>query len=182
LVEESLSAVPWLYVNAGGIEFLSRCSSSVTRELVEAWLQQLQLVRVLVPEEFGARRDVPTVFVLYAQDVQQAMSVEIQRDLQKRAKAVTGEVNLAPSMRLSDRDLDATISYVDESKFDAAGLSVTSFHVRHHLRGRVPALPAWVLDGFERALRPADFRLQPITPGAITSMKSTASEAPGRDP
>ena len=33
MVEESISSVPWLYVNAGGIEFLSRCSASTTLQL-----------------------------------------------------------------------------------------------------------------------------------------------------
>ena len=36
LVEESVTGVPWLYVSAGGTEFLSRCSQGITRELVEA--------------------------------------------------------------------------------------------------------------------------------------------------
>jgi hypothetical protein len=63
LVEESISSVPWLYVNAGGTEFLSRCSASTTRALAGAWLEKMQLVRVLVPPEFLVRMDVPTVFV-----------------------------------------------------------------------------------------------------------------------
>ncbi len=65
LVEESKSSVPWLYVNVGGTEFLSRCSAFTTGEFVSAWLTQIQLMRVLVPEEFLVRTDVPAVCVLY---------------------------------------------------------------------------------------------------------------------
>ncbi|MBL9210504.1 MAG: hypothetical protein JNL92_08535, partial [Opitutaceae bacterium] len=119
LVEESTSSVPWLYVNAGGTEFLSRCSTSTTRHLAEAWLEKLQLVRALVPDEFLARMDVPEIFVLYAQDLEQTVSAEIQRELQSGGgRSRPGEsprsdgVNIAPSMRLSDRDMHASIAYI----------------------------------------------------------------------
>ncbi len=50
LVEESKSSVPWWYVNVGGTEFLSRCSRFTTEEFVDAWLNRMQLMRVLVPD------------------------------------------------------------------------------------------------------------------------------------
>ena len=85
MVEESVSGVPWLYVNAGGTEFLSRCSAGTTRSLVEGWLDKLQQVRALVPEEFLGRMDPPSIFVLYSQDLQQTVSAEIQRESKVRA-------------------------------------------------------------------------------------------------
>jgi hypothetical protein len=168
MVEESVSSAPWLHVEVGGAEFLSRCSDSTTRQFVEAWLEKMQLVRALVPEEFLGRTDAPTVLVLYAQSLQQTVSAEIQRELQageSRAGAASrGErVNIAPNMRLADRDMHASIIYIDESQFNAAGLSISPSHVRFLLRGRVPDLPAWLIDGAERAWRDADFVLDPIT-------------------
>ena len=152
LVEESIASAPWLYVNAGGIEFLSRCSASTTRDLVEGWLTKMQLVRVLVPEEFLVRMDVPTVFVLYSQDLNQTVSAEIQRELQgggdrtRNGDSPRGSgVNIAPSMRLSDRDMHASIAYIDESLFDASTMSVSPNHVRYLLDGRLPELPAWLI-------------------------------------
>lgn len=82
MVEESVSSAPWYYVHAGGIEFLSRCSPATTKAFVEGWLTKMQLVRVLVPEAFLARMDVPSIFVLYSQDLKQTVSAEIQRELQ----------------------------------------------------------------------------------------------------
>jgi hypothetical protein len=170
MVEESISSAPWLHVSAGGSEFLSRCSASTTRAFVEGWLTKLQLVRVVVPDDFLARMDVPSVFVLYAQDLKQTVSAEIQRELkasEDRARpgdpAGESRVNIAPNMRLSDRDMQASIVYIDEALFEAAGMSVAPAHVRFLLRGRVPELPAWLVEGIERAWRGADFVMDPIT-------------------
>lgn len=183
LVEESTASVPWLYANAGGTEFLSRCSAFTTRQLAEAWMEKLQLVRVLVPDEFLARMDVPDVFVLYAQDLEQTVSADIQRELQGGERTRPGDaprsdgVNIAPSMRLSDRDMHASIAYIDETLFDAAGLSVSSGHVRFLLKGRVPELPAWVVDGVERTYRRAEFVRDPITLGPLVWLNQGESSA-----
>lgn len=162
MVEESVAGVPWLYVNAGGTEFLSRCSFGTTRNMVEGWLTKLQGVRALVPEEFLGQMDAPSVFVLYSQDLEQKVSVEIQRELQA-AGAQSGGVDIAPSMRLADRDLHGSIAYIDETRFDAAMMSIAPSHVRFLVQSRMPALPAWLVDGIERAWRRADFILHPIT-------------------
>lgn len=162
LVEESTASVPWLYVHAGGTEFLSRCSAGTTRDLVEGWLAKMQLVGVLVPAEFLARLDVPSVFILYAQDLETTMSAEIQRELQAGPRE-GGRVQIASSMRLTDRDMHASIAYIDEALFDGANLSIASGHVRYLLRGRVPELPSWLVDGIERAWRRTDFVQEPIT-------------------
>jgi hypothetical protein len=187
MVEESVSTVPWLYVNAGGAEFLSRCSASTTRQFVEAWLAKMQLVRVLVPEEFLARTDVPTVVVLYAQDLQQTVSAEIQRELQAGdqrpgVSPPESRVNIAPNMRLADRDMHASIVYLDEALFDGATLSIAPGHVRYLLQGRVPELPAWLLAGIERTWRDADFVLEPITLRPLVWHDHGESEALASDP
>lgn len=189
IVEESVSSVPWLYVNTGSTEFLSRCSAATTRALAEAWVTKLQLVRALVPDEFLARLDVPSVFVLYAQDLQQTVSAEIQRELQANSDRTRNgdsssgsRFNIAPSMRLGDRDMHASIAYIDETRFDASTLSVSSSHVRYLLNGRVPELPAWLLDGLERTYRRADFVIEPVTLGPLVWNNSSESAALASDP
>ncbi|HUR56125.1 MAG TPA: hypothetical protein VM029_00340 [Opitutaceae bacterium] len=186
LIEESVSSATWYYVNAGGAEFLSRCSASTTRQFAEEWLGKMELVRALVPPEFLARLDVPAVFVLYAQDLKQTVSAEIQRELQggERRKGEPprgGDVNIAPSMRLSDRDMHASIAYIDESLFEAAAMSVAPGHVRFLLNGRVPELPGWLIDGIERAYRGADFVLEPITFRPLQSGGHGANDALASD-
>jgi hypothetical protein len=190
MVEESVSSVPWLYVSAGGTEFLSRCSVGTTRNLVEVWLKKMQLVRVLVPEEFLGRMDVPSVFVLYSQDLKQSVSAEIQRELEagdkrKRRGGGTGwnNVNIAPNMRLTDRDMHASIVYIDEALFDASTMSIAPNHVRYLLRARVPELPAWLIDGVERTWRRADFIVEPITLHPLVwNNNQFESDALARDP
>jgi hypothetical protein len=184
MVEESVSSVPWLHVNVGGAEFLSRCSASTTRQFVEAWLTKMRLVRVLVPEEFLARMDVPAVVVLYAQDLQHSVSAEIQRELQAGNDGTPGgeyprenRVNIAPNMRLSDRDMHASIVYIDETLFDGSTLSIAPGHVRYLLKGRVPELPPWLVDGVERAWRGADFVAEPITLAPLVWNNRAESEA-----
>jgi len=181
LVEESVSRVPWLYARAGGIEFLSRCSASTTRTLAEAWLAKLQLVRTFVPDDFLARVDTPAVFVLYAQDLEHTVSAEIQRELRRDA-ARPGGVDIAPSMRLSDRDMTASIAYIDEALFDAATLGVSPSHVRFLLDGRVPELPGWFAEGIERTYRRADFIADPITVNPLVWLNSAESDALSADP
>ncbi|MBM3854395.1 MAG: hypothetical protein FJ399_14785, partial [Verrucomicrobia bacterium] len=170
MVEESVTSAPWLYARAGDTEVLSRCSPSTTRRVVEMLLTQRQLLRRLVPDEFLLRLDVPAVCVLYAQDLKQAVSAEIQRELQATddrsgAGGQPRETNIgiAPNMRLNDRDMHAAIIYIDEAQFEGFSLSISPGHVRFLLRGRVPEPPGWLADGIERAWRAADFLAEPLT-------------------
>lgn len=160
LVEESISGVPWLYVGTGDLEFLSRCSFGVTRDLAEGWLRGMQLVRALVPDEFLLRMDVPTIFILYSQDIRQTLSAEIRRELQE---AQGGAAAIAPSMRLADRDMHASIAYIDEALFNAETMSISPSHVHYLLRNRIPEPPGWLVDGVERTLRSIDHQEPPVT-------------------
>ncbi|MBL9190011.1 MAG: hypothetical protein JNK23_21205 [Opitutaceae bacterium] len=187
MVEESVSAATWLHAHAGGAEFLSRCSAFTTRDFIAAWLQRMQLIRALVPEEFLGRSDVPTVIILYSQNLEQTISAEIQRELETNARregeSARGErVNIAPNMRLSDRDMHASIIYLDESQFNAAGLSIAPSHVRFLVKTRVPELPAWLIDGIERTWHSADFVMDPITLRPLVWHTQRESDALAIDP
>ena len=86
-------------------------------------------------------------------------------------------MNIAPNMRLSDRDMHASIAYIDEVLFDASTLSVSPNHVRYLLNSRVPELPGWLVEGIERMVRGADFVLEPITLRPLVWSSSGESEA-----
>ncbi len=187
LVEESKSSAPWLYTNVDGTEFLSRCSKPTTEQFIDAWRSKMQLMQVLVPAEFISRMNAPSICVLYSQDLDQTMSAEIQHELQAAGKARDdspdgSRVNIAPNMRLEDRDMQATIVYIDETQFQGAQVGISANHVRFLLRGRVPDLPAWLVDGFERTWRTADFSLAPITFNPMVWYDSTESDALASDP
>jgi hypothetical protein len=184
MVEESVTSAPWLYAQTGDTEVLSRCSPSTTRRVVEMLLTQRQLLRRLVPDEFLLRMDVPAVCVLYAQDLKQAVSAEIQRELQAAdggagagRPARETHVGIAPNMRLNDRDMHAAIIYIDEAEFEGFSLSISPGHVRFLLRGRVPELPGWLADGIERAWRAADFQAEPLTLQPLVWINAGESDA-----
>ena len=91
----------------------------------------------------------------YAQDLDQNFTAEIQHELQESTKskgqaAEEGRVNLAPNMRLGDRDMHATIVYIDETSFAAQNFGIAAGHVRYLLQGRAPDLPTWLAEGMER--------------------------------
>lgn len=173
IVEETAKAPQWLYVNAEGTEFLSRCSAATTRAYIESWRRGMRLIRTLVPEDFLARMDVPPVMVLYAQDLKQPVSAEIQRALRRTQMNAAGSFSrefpggegygYAPNMRLDDRDMHASFVYIDEGRFDADNLIVAPDYLRFHLERRVPLLPAWLIAGIDRTYREADFVQKPIT-------------------
>ena len=59
------------------------------------------------------------------------VSAEIQRELQAGEDPMRGgdssrgsRVNIAPNMRLTDRDMHSTIVYIDEALFEASTMSI----------------------------------------------------------
>jgi hypothetical protein len=122
------------------------------------------------------------------------MSAEIQRELKAaqegranagdatRGRGDAGGPNIAPSMRLADRDMHATIAYVDESRFDGANLRIAPAHVSYLLKGRVPELPGWLIEGIERTWRHADLIEDPITLEPMIWLNLSESDALASDP
>lgn len=191
IVEEAAESVRWLYASDGSTEFLSRCSASTTRRYAEAWLKKLQLLRTLVPPEFLARTDVPTVALLYGQDVKQSVSAEIQRQLratqteENSAAALDSphrtRVGYAPNLRIDDRDMHASFVYIDEAHFDPATLIVSPGYLHFLLERRVPVLPRWLIDGIDRTYLNADLVKAPITFPPLVWTNRWDSEALVRD-
>lgn len=192
IVEEKAESVRWLYASDGTTEFLSRCSLSTTRRYAEAWIRKLQLLRTLVPPAFLAKTDVPTVMVLYAQDLKQPVSAEIQRQLRTlQAEQATlpsadrpGRVHVgfAPNLRLNDRDMHASFVYIDEARFDAKTLIVAPNYLRFLLERRAPLLPGWLIEGIDRTYRNADLVKAPISFPPFIWTQRWDSEALIRDP
>ena len=192
IVEETADSVRWLYASDGSTEFLSRCSLSVTRRYSEAWIRKLQLLRTLVPPAFMAQMDVPAVMVLYAQDLKQPVTAEIQRQLRAvqteqatlPLSEATGRqrVGFAPNLRLNDRDMHASFVFIDEVRFDAKTLIVAPNFLRFLLERRAPLLPGWLIEGIDRTYRNADLVKAPISFPPFVWTHRWESEALIRDP
>ena len=191
MVEETATSVRWLYTRVDGFEFLSRCSAATTRRYAEAWQKRLQLLRVLVPDPFLPRADLGSVVVLYPQDGKQAVSPEIQRELQA-LQSVGGDYSLgsldrrrmgfAPNMRINDRDMHAVFVSVNEARFDASTLIVSPGYLHYLLERRVPILPTWLIEGIDRTYLGADFVKAPITLPPLVWANRWDSDALARDP
>ncbi len=191
IVETSTEKVRWLYASGSGTEFLSRCSIATTRRYAEAWLKKMQLLRTLVPPAFLAQMDVPAVMVLYAQDLKEGVSPEIQRQLREvQADQNTGRrpgspgptrVGYAPNLRLNDRDMHASFVYIDEARFEPKTLIVAPKYLRYLLERRVPLLPAWLIEGVDRTYVNADLVTAPITFPPFVWIHRWDSDALARD-
>lgn len=155
MVTEAADAPPWLYVNVNGIEYLSRCSATMTRNYAENWELALQRLSAFVPEWLTARRELGAVTILYSQKLAQSTSPELLQQLKQgaplggRGNAYGSDIvyRFAPNLRLEDRDLWATFAYIDEMHFDPTRMRVAPAYVRLILERRTPALPAWFIEG-----------------------------------
>jgi hypothetical protein len=173
VVAESATVPPWLYVKVGGMEYLSRCSAATTRSYAEEWERALQLMGAFVPDSLLPRSEIPALTILVSQKLGQSTSPELLRELKQQAalhdrtsfgqppRVIT--YSFAPNMRLEDRDTYATFAYIDEASFDASRLTATPAYLRFLLERRVPALPAWFIEGIEQAYRSATLSLKEIT-------------------
>jgi hypothetical protein len=154
LVTESADAPPWLYANVDGIEYLSRCSATMTRNYAEQWELALQRLSAFVPEWLTARRELGNIVILYSQKLAQVTSPELLQQLKQAAPLGTRGAygsdivyRFAPNLRLDDRDMHATFAYVDEMHFEPTRMRVAPAYVRLLLERRTPALPAWFIEG-----------------------------------
>ena len=86
MVEASGKAPTWLYADAGGFEVLSCCSRETTRDWIKTYQYHQQVLRVVVPEEFLAKMDVPAVHVLYNLDSKRVGSDAVLQELIKAEK------------------------------------------------------------------------------------------------
>ncbi|HEY1111159.1 MAG TPA: hypothetical protein VGE76_21055, partial [Opitutaceae bacterium] len=114
---------------------------------------------------------------LYSQEIRQTLSAEIQRELQDAKDGAA----IAPSMRLADRDMHASIAYIDEALFNAETMSISPSHVHYLLRNRIPELPGWFVDGVERTLRSIDHQEPPVTLLPLRWLDSRQSAALASD-
>lgn len=179
MIAESANAPRWFYVEAGGTEYLSRCSERVTRDFVTAQLRMNQLLRVLVPDSFLVKMDVPAVVILYNQALKQAADEAVARDIEKQREAVPpkGAANLSappaapleqtvqflPNLRLDDRDMHGLFAYLDEQSFDGERMTLMAPYVQMTLERRTPMLPPWLIEAVVGVYRRARFSVEPIT-------------------
>ena len=199
IVAESSKAPPWLYVDAGNTEYLSRCSASTTRAFVVAQQESYQLLRVLVPDAFLAKMDTPVASILAPIALKQAGDDAVIQEMMRMEEESTRRaadkasrelrvppsarrVQFLPNMRLDDRDMTAVFSYVDERAFDSERLIAADDYVHYLLLRRTPTLPSWLIEGIVAVYQQADLRGKPITLRPLLWISREESVGLQRDP
>ncbi|MFO1450017.1 MAG: hypothetical protein U1F61_17800 [Opitutaceae bacterium] len=155
LVEHE-SLPTWRYVRVAGMEILTRCSTSLTSELVSQFHSLHALLEVIVPARHQFRTDVPFVYVFIDQlseDARAREMLELQRDgettLERNRTGATASsaprYELLPNFRFWDQDSVAV--YYMANPFERGGLALSPGYVRFLLEHRTPALPRWYIEG-----------------------------------
>ncbi len=152
VIEEDKNLPPWLYVQDSGTEYLSRCSERVTLAYVEMRRDRMDWVWSIVPREILFRTDVPIVTVLATQRIKSSSRTEVVDQIVQRTKdrSPNGSylrATTAPNMMLNDADSLGIFAFIDESKFDAEGLTIASDYLRLFLDRRTPEIPLWLREG-----------------------------------
>jgi hypothetical protein len=185
VVEESAGLPPWLYVQADGTEYLSRCTEATTRDYVEMQRRRLEWVRALVPPEFLARSDVPAVTILASQRHRAGTPAEVVGEVQRLQRdaedGTLRRATTAPNMLLTDVDALGVFALIDEDAFNAEGLTVSADHLQLLLEARRPALPRWLIAGVMGAYRQVRFDESPLTLGPMAWHAQTELQALVRD-
>ena len=193
-VTEAVKGAPWQYAAIPGAEVLSRCSDYTTSQFLQDYRRLSQLLGLLVPDNLRVQMSVPTTFILYRQDDQQAFAREVvqsvwRAEIEKTTGTAGAGFNSAarepgdradflPNLMLADTDAQMGFAMLPEWWTKNPGnLTLAVDQVRYLLERRVPPLPRWfvegVLDLFGQALlgngsieiRPATWVSQADTDG-----------------
>lgn len=182
VIEEHSNLPPWLYVQADGGEYLSRCSASTTRDYVDMRRTRMQWVRSLFPDALMVHMAVPAVTVLVSQKLKPSNNAEIIGEVmdgggRRNAGRAYVRATTAPNMMLTDSDAIAVFAYVDEKKFDRNTLTIATDYVRYLLERRAPALPGWLLEGLIAVYNDVQFVERPITLRPLTWAPASEAQA-----
>ncbi|MBP6507374.1 MAG: STN domain-containing protein [Opitutaceae bacterium] len=148
VVETMAAPVNWSYAEVPGVEVISRCTDAATQMLLDHHFILLNKLGALLPEEFRAKLDVPTTYVLYDDANQPGIAREILDAVSNRPDG-TGNPNIRglSNYRFWDRDVVALFFVIDEQQLSRGRLSLTPDSIRFMLENRTPSLPAWFVEG-----------------------------------
>jgi hypothetical protein len=199
IVAESSKAPKWLYANAGGVEYLSRCSEQVTRDFIAAQLRINQLLGVIVPDTFLVKMDAPSVTLLSPLENKKADDDTVMKEMVDTSKAPADAtmdarrrelpsrirlpaVEFIPNLGVNDRDLQGLFAMLDQKQFDGDRLVALPDYVRFRLEQRTPMLPPWLIEGIVGIYRRATFTVDPVTLRPTVWLSGEESRALARDP
>ncbi len=167
LVEEAAKGPPWRYTESMGYEILARCNDATTRRVLEVHFALYQLLNEILPRSLRLEFTLPKTLILYDEELTPAASKEVisgllrdttappapEFELQNNFRSVRAQVpprptRFLPNMRLWDRDAMTVFMITRREDFEASTLGLTSSYIAYLVKGRLPTLPAWFIQGF----------------------------------
>jgi len=167
MVESTTTPLRWRYLELPGLEVLSVCDDSTTREFLRRYFRQSNLLAWLIPEKYQGRSSVPDSYILFNEEIHRANSTEIVADMIRRDGGRKGSgdagrdksssreqwgrepprIRFLPNMRMVDLDSTSVFVILREADPGSLNFSFTLDRVGQLLQQRVPALPPWLIVG-----------------------------------
>jgi len=178
MVESTATPLRWRTIELPGLEILSVCDDSTTREFLRRYFRQSDLLAWLIPEKYQGRSSVPDVYILFNEEIHRANSTEIVADMIRRdgGRKGAGEagrdrgnsrerwgrepprIRFLPNMRMVDLDSTAVFVILRETDPGSLTFSFTLDRVAQLLQQRLPALPPWLVVGLAGLYAEANLR------------------------
>lgn len=150
MVEETAKGPAWRYARVQDYEVLSRCDDSATRSVLAEYHRLHQLLAEILPPRLRLELSTPQTLVLHDEELHAATAPELlARALggDPASAAAASGYRFLPNLRLWDRDAVMVFMIVRDAAFERSRLALTQDYLAFLLKSRVPALPAWFVQG-----------------------------------
>ena len=161
LLQEKVKLPPWRYTRIAGLEVLSRCEDTTTKDFLRSYLHMQHVLRALVPDAFLWRQEMPYILLLVGQDSMQLMSREVIADMEKRERQRPRQpqAGFLPHLTLSDSEVSAYFVMLNEAaEYRRDFVYLRWEQLRRQLQNRIPPLPLWLIEGLTEFYRSSRLR------------------------
>ena len=148
-VVEDDNGPSWLVATTPNTEYLSRCPSDLTRNLIDRHQRLLAMLDMIYPKELQPRNDVPAVLVLTDASLQAVASRQLTEMLQRQIRGANDmrTIGLMPNFNFWDVDAQVIYFPLQANDADPSAVTLTPAYLRYLLETRTPALPRWFIEG-----------------------------------
>jgi hypothetical protein len=157
------ASTPWRYVAGTKIEVLSRCSDHVTQLFWQRHERLMELWQLVLPPSLEFEKDTPDLILLVNDQTASSLSRQIVAgpdafpdgpaeagSAESRQRMDSESIRFLPNVALDDVDDRAVFGLVEERGFNADTLIFSEARTQFVLRRRLPPLPFWFTEGFQR--------------------------------
>lgn len=143
----------WRYARMGNIEVLSACMDDVTRRVIQQLFRLDEALGQIIPPDLLFNAANPDLYVLHSDADKAAVPQALIDRLKQQEEKTPGATNLVWNIGIMSSygfwDMDGRAIYfiLNEGAFMVGRLSIRGDYLRQLLERRVPAMPAWFIEG-----------------------------------